>query len=243
VLVDFWRGGFMPATPGPALVWPWSVIVTLVGKAGGLPWLLVSVPLLLVAPFTAAVAAAALEKYPLGEKLLLFLVPAVYLLIAEGTARARTAVARVGIRAPVPLVALLAITLLAVPAAHAGRRLFRPDRGEHIKPVLEYVSRRRLPSDRIYVYYAAMPAFRFYAGRYGLADGVVEGAKSRYEVERYKVDLDRLRSAGRAWIVFAHTCDWCPVDEERYFLVHLDGIGRREDQVRASGASAYLYAF
>lgn len=39
--------------------------------------------------------------------------------------------------------------------------------GQEIKPVLQYVQQHRKDSERIYIYYWAEPAFRYYAHDYG----------------------------------------------------------------------------
>jgi hypothetical protein len=45
----------------------------------------------------------------------------------------------------------------------------------------------------------------------------------------------------RVWVVFSHVWLAEGVDEQRLFLMKLDGMGTRLDAKRAAGASAYLY--
>jgi hypothetical protein len=62
------------------------------------------------------------------------------------------------------------------------------------------------------------------------------GARSNWTA--YVQDLDQLRGVSCAWMVFSHVAIWDGVVGERFFLWHLDNVGRR---MRSWGAAAYLY--
>ena len=94
----------------------------------------------------------------------------------------------------------------------------------------------------MYLYYAAWPAFQYYAGRYPFEKAqLVRGVSTRSDPNNYIKDLDNLRGKGRAWIVFSHVFTLKGVDEKAFFLSHLDRIGKRKDTFEAPGAAAYLY--
>ncbi len=50
-----------------------------------------------------------------------------------------------------------------------------------------------------------------------------------------------MRGNERAWILFAHVCTWSGIDEEEFFVDHLDKMGKRMQSFKAPGASVYLY--
>jgi hypothetical protein len=194
--------------------------------------LLSSIPFVLIA--------SALRVYPTQGRLLLFLVPMALILIAAGVEAVAASPPPHGIAIGAAL-----LLLVAVPStATAAFRLFRPLRHEDIKPVLQHVQERWQPGDQIYVYYGALPAFDYYAGRYGLADApVIRGVASRDDWTRYAADVAGLRGRPRVWIVFSHVYDWGAANEERLVLFWLDRIGTRLDAFQSKQASAYLYGF
>jgi hypothetical protein len=192
---------------------------------------------LFLSPLLFALIASALHKYPFAGRLLLFLVPSVLLLVAEGALRVREATRR---SAPFVGVAMIGLLLLH-PVAEAGYRLLRPRSREELRPVVIYVRDHRRASDRIYVYHAAAYAFEYYSERCGLgASGASVGAES-YGWDGYRRDLEMLRGGGRTWFLFSHISNRSGVDDEKLLLLHLDGMGPRLDSFQRPGASAYLY--
>jgi hypothetical protein len=137
---------------------------------------------------------------------------------------------------------VLSALLLYKPIGVALQNLQDPKMGEHIRPVMSYVSRHQLDTDSVYIYYGAYPAFAYYSAQYGFEDDhYIVGLMSREEPSRYIFDVDQLIGLRRAWFVFSHNCDWCLVDEQAYILAHLDEVGRQVDEFESSNASAHLY--
>lgn len=91
-----------------------------------------------------------------------------------------------------------------------------------------------------------MPAFSFYAARYGFETGeFVEGTFHRWEPALYLSEIDRALGAGRTWFVFSHNCNHCRprvrVNEQRFILDHADRRGTLIEQLDGPGTTAYLY--
>lgn len=200
---------------------------------------------IIVFPILYAAVASMTEKYPFVLRLLLFSVPLLSIGVAFGVEqllnRSRKFWKAVGIAI---------VILLIVPAMGKSLRdILRRTEKEEIKPILTYVISRSQPQDTYYVYYAAQYAFAFYtqySGRYELKEGdVITGIKSRNDPLKYYEDLDKVKGRDRVWIVFSHI--WRKSrnssDEEHIFLNHLEKIGKRLDQCKAPGSSAYLYSF
>jgi hypothetical protein len=258
-LQDYWRHSFMPMPPWRNAKWlidafldmfehPIGLSVAPIG-AGlfligcvSLSFRRWQLALVLVTQLLVTLLASGLMKYPFSGRLLLFLAPAVILLIAEGIERLRLLLHRHSPAASFGLWLGMAALVLYGPIGAAFENLRHPDMGEHIKPVMSYVSRNRLDADGIYVYSGAYPAFSYYLQQYGFdRDDYIKGILSREEPSRYISDVDKLIGFQRAWFVFSHNCDWCTVDEQAYILEHLEEVGMRLDEFQSSNASVYLY--
>ncbi len=170
---------------------------------------------LLLLPWLLLFAAATLHLYPLptgthdiNSRLLLFTLPCTCLLIGRGFAGI--------VPQGRPALALLLLAFLAYPAA---TRSFG-DPGylqEEIRPLVESLRPQLAPGDQIYVFYTAVPAFRFYSRKEPLA--YIAG-RPMAEIERdLRLDAEQLH-AGRVWSVFTHYYSgekdiWRAILEER----------------------------
>ena len=219
-----------------------------------------------VAPAGLALLAAMARVYPFEGRLVLFLVPALYLLVAEGAEEVRLRT-RPGL-----LVAGALVTLLLLhPLGASLDGLIHPRYFEQIEPVLEQVSALRRPGDVVYLYYGSQYAVRYYleTRRLALADvpgsellapaaaatsagwnspalvsrppSFFVGSSSRETWLNYGRQLDVLAGLPRVWIIFSHVNIWQGVDERRLFLEHLDAEGTRLAAFEQPGASAFLY--
>jgi len=257
-LLDYWSGNFAPLPPWSNLAWYYDAFVNMLRDIAGQPVKIALVPLILgiasyifrrslltvmlVAPFLFALIASAFGKYPFSGRLLLFALPLLLLLIAEGVERLRVVLLRVNGSVSLLASIFLCAILFYTPIVDAFENLKSPPMAENIKPLMSRLSTNRLGSDFIYVYYGAKPAFEFYAPQYGLGqNNLVLGVSARNAPEKYLQDVDALKGNQRVWFLFLHDCNWCAVDEESFFLDHLNAIGSKEDERVVDGASLYLY--
>jgi hypothetical protein len=175
------------------------------------------------------------HTYPLGGRLLIFAVPIVVLLVAEG-------VAIVCDRLPhAQLVEVaLACLILSLPALKAirGVSAARPD---DIRPVIEYANARAVPSDRWYVYFQAQPQMRYYSDVLGKPVKWELGSDCGGDAACYAGDVDSLGGASRVWIVFSHVLVRDMTDDRAILVAQLNQRGRCLEQFNSSGAHAYLY--
>jgi hypothetical protein len=190
---------------------------------------------LLTSPFAAVLLAAIARKYPLGSRLLLFATPIILLLVAEG-------VAAVCARWPHKNLACLVCSGLVLfqPVLDSVRAIGR-SRGDEIRPVIDYVLARALPSDRWYVYFQAQPQMRYYSDIRGLRVHWTLGSDCGIDSGCYARDIDALTGASRAWIVLSHILIRGSTDDRAILLERLDRKGLRLMEFRSPGASAYLY--
>jgi hypothetical protein len=100
----------------------------------------------------------------------------------------------------------------------------------------------KLPDDRVYVYYGAVPAFTFYAPQLGIdRNTYITGVSSRKDPAQYLREIDAMRGSERVWFVFAHNCPRCIVNEFDYITDHLEEVGIRKGNYQSEGAFMYLY--
>ncbi len=260
-LLSYWQDAFMPTSPWQDPIWflkaGYSLLNNLVGwplASAGMGailfivgcvsfsfknWQFASV---LMSPLIFVLAASGLHMYPFSGRLMLFSVPILLLIVAEGFERARLLLGRIDPRIGVWATVGLASFLLYAPLAGAVANFARPPVKEEIKPVMSYLHRYRAPADVIYVHHGAVPAFEYYASVFGFQkDDYIAGTPSSEQPEMYKKQIDMLKGRERIWIVFSHICHTCRVDEQEVFLKYLDKVGARLAFFQSEGASVYSY--
>ena len=258
-LVTFWKVGFAPLPPWSDPGWYYHLVGFILQNPVGLPATYVTAGLLIVGalsllyrrwplflililPFLLTLAASGLKKYPVSGRLMLFAVPLVFMVAAEGIDRIWSVSRGINKAGAFCIAGFLSLYLIYGPAVQAYQHVMSPPMGEHIKPVLSYLARNLKEKDVIHVYYGARMAFEFYAPRCKLtrADYSVS-VKSPEAPGRYLAAIDEFKGRERVWFVFSHNCSWCQVDEEGYITGHLNQIGRMTDHFSADGAAVYLY--
>jgi hypothetical protein len=216
--------------------------------------------------------ASALGKYPILTRTLLFLAPAVALVLAAGIVAAARAERR-----PVALLAVAAgAVVVVVSASDAAKHLGTARTRQQIEPVLAYLAAHQRPADGLYVFYKAQYGFRFYldcscspatvrrASRAGIwparggrggpgqwAPALRSEDQRRFivgrdlgdDASRYARDVSRLRARGRVWVVVSDLAN----SRRRDILRALDRVAARRASYVGGGhegaARAYLYVF
>ena len=255
----YWAKEFAPREPAAMGQWVGAQLLGLADFALGRPlWLFALVALAgyLLAPrwlrvaalvvLATVTAAAVLRLYPLAAaRTSLFLLPFVYLPWGATVARlgalgaaARAASLRDHARGAVAFAA--AVALLAAPARgslHPGAGLVR----EETAPLLAWLAAERQPNDRVYVYYGAEPAFRFYHP--AMDARITLGGSHRKDRHAYVAELERSLAVGeRQWLLFAHVFSALgEVSERDVILGAMRIYGRQIATRETEGASLHLF--
>lgn len=209
---------------------------------------------ILVLPVCLTLMAAALHKYPFSGRMILFTVPALLLLIAEGAEQIRRQIANKSAFTGACVIGLLFV----YPVLFSTYNVLRPNAQslpfgvdaadvsaghtkEELRPVMEYIRQHRQDGDVLYVFDAAKPAFLYYAPQYHLDDmeyvlGRAWGWTQHWE--DYESDFDRLSGKGRVWLLFSHLHD-----QEKILVFLADKRGTKLDAFKSVGAEVYLYHF
>jgi len=266
----FWAAGFAPMPPHGIqdLLWPLKQLASVFGVFssappaldGGLhyrnPLLMTAlclvgavclarrnpqVALVIFAPVLVAFGAAAAHLYPFSGRLAVFLIPFLLLAIGAATEDARSAAPAV-----VRDAGLIVAAIVVLIAFQAVLRNHPPDTQEDLRSVLTFVHDRRLPDDRMYVYYGAGQAFLYYAPRFGLEPDMYSvGTCARHQPIVNLTELDKFRGDRRLWTIFSHSLQGGR--EIRLLTGYLDRIGHRLDAFPATnaplGAGAYAFLY
>ena len=192
----------------------------------------------LLIPIGITFLASLLARYPFGGRLLLFLVPILLMVIAEGVVWLS---ARFGRWSPALEIALM-IALLFKPVSADIQELVHPNRGEDIKLAIRYIQAHQLPGDVWFIYHLARYQYWYYDELYQLSPATLRiGKDCGTDTACYTADLDQLRGNRRVWILFSHIWIGDGIEEEDMSVQHLDSVGKRLDRFSAHGARAYLY--
>jgi hypothetical protein len=258
-LVQYWvdRDAFMPLKPWRAVPWifnrlwficqdPGAMWISYPGAA--LAVILIGVAavwrrrnvMLLLAPIPVALAAAATKQYPFGDRLVLYLVPAMLVLLAAGIEMLWKATPR-------GIAGIILLAMVFFPSlSRATGYLFKPPGREETLQAYQWVARHWQPGDTLYLSHYAEVSYLYYKGRAGFA--TVPAAKQvlvqpDHDQDPALTDLKRLAGRGRVWLVFVHTLNSYSEDEEAPARVAMNEIGRQIPQGThlEPGAEVFLY--
>lgn len=260
-LLAYWQEYFMPLPPwvnwswfpdtlraiiefpiGLALWWPFPAVLMLLGLISLLRRNL-HFGLLLSLPLLAALAASALGKYPFIGRLILFSAPFFLALIGAGVDEVCGWLQHPRWLGLVAGLALFSV-LLYGPLANASQNFINPKYPEHIRPALAYLRENRKPGDTIYVYYWAVPAFRYYAPFYGFSeDDFVAGKDYENNPLGLLPEVDRFKGQKRTWVLFSHVYEKGDYNEKDALLAHLNEMGVKKREFIKPGTSVSLYLY
>lgn len=219
---------------------------------------------LFVIPPALALLAAGLDRYPLGGRFSLFLVPYLLVLVARGAQELVS-----WSRRPVVVAVGLTTFLAASQVAGAAYRAFDPPAREDIRPLVKYVLREWQDGDQLYVYPATQYALRYHStcedcspsGRdfpwptriapasdpgdqfapalESVPPSIVIGSE---DPDDAVAELEHVPRPTRIWLLFSHVrSHGRRQDGEQRLLARLEQDSAATAVVRARGARLYLF--
>jgi len=192
--------------------------------------------LYLCLPILFTFIAAMLGLYPFSGRLILFLVPVFYILIAQGV----IAFKEILPKSAGPVFILVLLFLCGGPLLESAKRTVKPIYREEIRPVIAKAKMLHRENDPLYIYAFAGPAFHYYAKRFGFNEGTcVYGVYHHGKPEIQLPELNAIKGNRKVWIIYAHINNI----EGRQFLAYLDHIGKKEYSYVQPGAGLLLYDF
>ena len=207
---------------------------------------------ILLSPLIVTIIASYLQKYPFRERLVLFLVPFAFLIIAEGIAFLMTAYFQsrsnksiVDFKYTNILGIVILFTLLMPFAIRSVQLIINPELKHEIRSIVAYVASQQQKNDFLYVYPTARQQFLYYGPKYGYEEGdyiigihpIEKDEIPKKEWKKWNNEIKPLDGTKRIWLIGV-------VDnqqEERVFVSYLDKLGKQIDSFQQPGAFVYLY--
>ncbi len=259
---EYWQGAFLPVPPWSDPGWFAGAIRQNISVQFGMPYAVLFVFLLMLAGWAvsfsqsrgyaialagillATLLAAALQLYPVFERMILFLVPLGLILLGQAVGAFYRWARRYGL-AGILSTLLLAGFLIYGPLATSIQAFVQPKYFEHIRPTMAQLRDSWKDGDALFVSNGALPAFRFYAPFYGLENIPYEfGRREDYKNPQYLLSqIDAFRGQPRVWVLFSHVYEKGDFNEKDFLLNYLDRVGERRREFRVPGTSVFLYLY
>ena len=220
----------------------------------------------MISPLLASFLAFLLKKYPFHERLILFLLPVLYLMVAEGIDCLHSKGKKLQVAS-----LLLCALFLILPLERSRQSVLKPDLKDDIRPVMQQLVKYLDTSDVVCVNMASQWSFWYYLQSLNsgityqkiglLADQLVRYDSSTYglmtvvefrltpegkfqEVHFPGLNLkieenntDVFPRNSRTWFLFSRASK----ELEEFILQYLDKIGRKTAGLKSQGSSLYLY--
>jgi hypothetical protein len=198
----------------------------------------------ILAIFFFAAVASLLWLYPLGGRFSLFMVPAVIIFISQAIDTLEHEL-QAQFRWSSLIAFLVGAYLVYAPMVDAFSYYRDPKYYEHIRPTMKMLSDNWQEGDDLFISYGAVPAFRFYAARYGLDEVSYQASYRTEYLEPIQMlaHLDPLDGEPRVWILISHVYKKDDFNEKDYLLKYLDAIGKKKREFRNAGTSVYLFLY
>ena len=184
--------------------------------------------LMFVAPMLLTVILSMIQYYPYGGiRQDIFLTPLIYILAGFGAScLLRLDKSR--------LVVTLLLFFLVVNGLYFSWHVVNQNSVENLRPIVAKLQKSYKPGDKIYVYYAAYPAFSYYYREH--SEMWVIGTRNRDEITNYYAEVDAaLASNNPVWMVFSHCfAEECELIPEYVSKDH-------QLQLKAHDTDAFLY--
>ena len=191
-------------------------------------------------PILAALLASGLQQYPFDGRLLLFLSPSLFVLIAVGMgAIVRSLPGRQAI------VGLLLVAMLALPPTlRTVRNAAIPRPASDYKAALQHFADNAHPDDLLYIRSADQFIFRFSRQDINLESANIyiepqEIAVEHRDIEHLKTQIPTLKNAPQVWFPFAYDAAYTitPV------LDFLNTQAALQEEFHSPGTALYAYSF
>lgn len=190
-------------------------------------------------PIILVLGAAFFHRYPFGgTRLMLFIAPLLYMSFGKGL---DFIIVKLKNNKLYFALILLAVFIGISPVSNFFNMVNHPLRLEEIKPILEVMQPRVKSTDKIYVYYGAAEAFKYYYhSRYSRMinkKNIIWGASHRDDLNQYIIDLKKIiRKDMRIWVLFSHYRE-----KERILIFnYLISNGELKFNISNKGTIAYL---
>ena len=216
-MLDYWlkAGAFMPYSPFDSLVYIFlgqKIDMIFGGLLSNVYWIgfifsiialifivikrKISSLILFICPIIIHLILSAFKLYPFSSQVTTYLTPIVIILIAFGFDIFLKYFPKMNHLVFALTIPILFFTLFII-------KNF-PIEKEEIKKTYNYIEQNISKKDKIYVYYASVPAFNFYTdiNKFNLTNEIIFGKNCRHNINQYTDDLINVNNS--IWMLFTH---------------------------------------
>jgi len=261
-LTSFWADYFMPLSISAPL-WAVDRLSGLFYNPGGMSVLVPALLILLlfgagaislaqrqpgwvwmfVLSLILTLAASSLQKYPFGGRMGMFAIPGLLICASEGIELPRKLFKSRPILGWAGTLVLFAYLTFS-PLNFAIEAALSPKMTENIAPTMAYLKTNVHEGDVIYLYRMSIPAFRYYAPRYGLENiQVFNGTDAHENRQAYQGEVQQLAGNKRVWFLFSHLADYEYVDDRDAILDYAGQLGEKKREFSQPGTLINLYLY
>lgn len=192
--------------------------------------------IVLLLPAILALIASTLRMYPFTGRLLLYLAPSFFILVAEGTLKIFNEIKDSSKTTSICIVALVFYSA-------TGSFLVKPFYREEFRSMLSYLQQNRQEGDAVYFHKSSRKFIDCYIYTFEWLPetNYILGKLTDDYIESFKRDVKTLDGKKDVWFVFCHTGVNNKIDDVNFSLYHLDKMGVQKKKLRRKGASIYLY--
>ncbi len=208
--------------------WQWAVVLAL--------------------PIGLNILVSGFEKYPFHGRLILYLVPLVFLVLGKGI-DVLVRLAHNRLLANAAFAVLLILLLRPVITTTNSYLVLRDYLQDDLKPVLAFMEVNKQDGDLVYVYHYIEQPYAYYAPQYDLeALPVVVGQNNSAEARKYQEELSSLPREQRIWFLFSFVHETrirkgVKRDERVYILNYLRDNGTLLDEFYARNNASSVHLF
>lgn len=189
---------------------------------------------LLVSSLPFLLAASALHRYPIIERMLIFFTPFLFLILLKGVEYLRNLLVREA--------GLIAVTLLCLmayfPTYATINNLIQPPGREEVRPAMQYAREHWQSGDTFYVYFFSIYPFDYYSRSMQIpASEYVLGTQPNQGYEAIRQEITQLKGRKRVWFLFSHLRD----NNLSIYLYFLHTMGKELQAYQAQDAAVYLF--
>jgi hypothetical protein len=204
--------------------------------------------LVLAIPIGLNILVSGFQKYPFHGRLILYLVPLVFIVLGKGIDLLLRLIPNRAI-ANLAFAALLALLLKPVLATTNTYLIARDYLQDDLKPALSFVEANKQKGDLVYVYHYIEQPYGYYAPAYHLEGlPVVVGQNNSADAKKYQEELSALPRGQRIWFLFSFVHEarirkGVKRDERVYILNYLRDNGTLLDEFYARNNASSVHLF
>ena len=189
--------------------------------------------------FALTLAASALKLYPISNKMIIFSIPLIILMISGGIQLIFNFLKEYRVIAWT-VIGFICIFVSYGSIRNTGTYIENPEQRytEHIKPLIEILEENRSEDEPLYVYYSSRPAYQYYQTISERDDHMVfYSEKNRSEPTQYIEEIKALSDYSTVWLLFSHNHG----NEQSSIIDYFEEVGSSIAVYHEIGASLWKF--